>query len=332
MKLFNKFTETIFYKNYNELDKQIGILRKLNAKYPNNEKISLKLKLAELGLQGEKQIEFELKNANIGMYVLHDINLCFEDLKAQIDYIIITPAYTYFVECKNLIGNIIVNDRGEFIREISYNGKKYKEGIYSPLWQAQRHLEVYKKIWQNRHGLLFKHLYGNSFDIWNKALVVLANPKNIIDVRKAPKEVKNKIIRSDYLVSHIKKDIANCNKDYLSTQKDMEKIAYTIMSNYHREVHKNYEAEFMKLIDETENNGIDKEAIKNKLIKFRVEKAKKRNIPAYYIFTDNELEKLLEYLPKTKEELASLNILPKVKLDLHGEEIINIINYTKNIV
>ena len=73
-------------------------------------KFGQKLKLCELGLKGEKEIEFELKNANIGMYVLHDINMKYEDLTAQIDYIIITPASMYFIECKNLVGNITVNN------------------------------------------------------------------------------------------------------------------------------------------------------------------------------------------------------------------------------
>ena len=109
-------------------------------------KFGQKLKLCELGLKGEKEIEFELKNSNIGMYVLHDINMKYEDLIAQIDYIVITPASMYFIECKNLVGNIRVNSRGEFIREYIYNKRKVKEGIYSPIRQAERHIEIFKKI------------------------------------------------------------------------------------------------------------------------------------------------------------------------------------------
>ncbi len=115
MELFKKFNETIFYKNDSELEKQVTVLQKLNKEYPKNDIIANKLKICEIGLKGEKEIEFELKNANIGMYVLHDINLEYEELKAQIDYIVITPAYVYFIECKNLIGNITINNRGEFI-------------------------------------------------------------------------------------------------------------------------------------------------------------------------------------------------------------------------
>ena len=93
MALFNKFTETEFLKNSNELEKQLIILEKLHEQYPHNEKILNKLKTFKLGYKGEKEIEFELKNSNIGMYVLHDVNLVINGVKAQIDYIVITPAY-----------------------------------------------------------------------------------------------------------------------------------------------------------------------------------------------------------------------------------------------
>ena len=131
----NKFTDTIFYKKDSELEQQIKALKEVQKIYPNEISISKKLTLCELGLKGEQEIEFELKNANIGMYVLHDINIKYEDLKAQIDYIVITPAKVYFIECKNLTGNIIVNSKGEFIREWYFQGKKIREGIYSPLTQ-----------------------------------------------------------------------------------------------------------------------------------------------------------------------------------------------------
>lgn len=35
MKLFNKFNETIFLKQHNELEKQIEVLKKLDQQYPN---------------------------------------------------------------------------------------------------------------------------------------------------------------------------------------------------------------------------------------------------------------------------------------------------------
>ena len=50
------------------------------------------------------------------------------------------------------------------------------------------------------------------------------------------------------------------------------------------------------------------------------------NIPAYYVFTNEELDKLVELRPKTIEELKNANILTTIKIKTHGEEIIKVIN------
>lgn len=330
MELFKKFTETIFYKKDSQLEEQISALKELQQEYPNNSKLNYKLKLCELGLIGENEIEFELKNANIGMYILHDVNLKYKDLIAQIDYIIITPGYTYFVECKNLIGNISVNNRGEFIREYIYNHKKIVEGIYSPIRQAERHIEIFKKLLdENQTGIMY-NLLKNVRQSWFKPLVVLANSKNILKLQYAPKEIKSQIVRSDSLIDYIKKDINNLDKDYLSSQKYMNDLAFKIMQNYNQDIEKDYKEDFQKWLEKDKveplSSNANNEDIKNKLINYRKTKSQEKNIPPYYIFTNEELNLLLTHLPKTYQELEKSNILSNIKLKLHGQEIINIIN------
>lgn len=330
MELFKKFTETIFYKKDSQLEEQISALKELQQEYPNNSKLNYKLKLCELGLIGENEIEFELKNANIGMYILHDVNLKYKDLTAQIDYIIITPGYTYFVECKNLIGNISVNNRGEFIREYIYNHKKIVEGIYSPIRQAERHIEIFKKLLdENQIGIMY-NLLKKVRQSWFKPLVVLANSKNILKLQYAPKEIKSQIVRSDSLIDYIKKDINNLDKDYLSSQKYMNDLAFKIMQNYNQDIEKDYKEDFQKWLEKDKvdplSSNANNEDIKNKLINYRKTKSQEKNIPTYYIFTNEELNLLLTHLPKTYQELEKSNILSNIKLKLHGQEIINIIN------
>lgn len=233
MELFKIFNKTVFYKNDSELEKQLEALKIFQEKYPQDKVISKKMMLCELGIKGEKEIEFELKNSNIGMYVLRDINLEFENLKAQIDYIVITPAKVYFIECKNLIGNILVNSKGEFFREYYYKGKRIKEGIYSPLTQAERHVEVFKKIWWNNNknkGLLKKFQYSK-MDNWYVPLVVMANSKNVLNIRYAPNEIKRKVIKSDNLVRLLKNDIAKTEKECLWNKQDMKEAAFSMMNN-----------------------------------------------------------------------------------------------------
>ena len=254
-KLINKFSETVFYKTDSELELQIQTIKKILEQNPNDDGLQRKLKLCELGLYGEKEIEFELKNANIGMYVLHDVNIEYDDLKAQIDYIIITPAKTYFVECKNLVGNITIDNKGDFIREIQYGNKKIREGIYSPVTQAKRHVEVFKKIWKERNtSILDKTIRAKNLDNWYVPLVVLVNSKNIINDQYAPKEIKSMVIKSDRLVDYIKKDINNTDKDLLNSQKEMHDYAFSIMENYNKEINRDYEEELKKYFNGSSND------------------------------------------------------------------------------
>ena len=320
MGLFELFTETIFLKTDSDLQKKIEKLSELQTKYPSNKKIELDLMLCKLGLAGENEIEYELKNANLGMYVLHDITIKYEDLTAQIDYIVVTTGKIYLIECKNMVGNITVNERGDFIREINHQ----KEGIYSPLRQAERHVEILKKIWLSRKGIFHKVFQEGKFDYWYVPLVVIANQKSILNTRYAPLEIKQKVIKADQLINYIKKDISTIDKKLLGSKKNTYEVANWLLSldTPQKNDYSKYEVEVMP---QDSNVNTLKEEIRNRLIEFRTRKAKEKNIPAYYIFTNEELEKIVEKLPKTVEELKNLHILPEVKLKLHGEEIIEMI-------
>lgn len=324
MNLFKRFTETIFLKTDSDLQKKVDVLTRLQAQYPANEKIKWDLTLYKLGLQGEREIEFELKNANLGLYVLHDVTLKYEDLTAQIDYVVVTQGKIYLIECKNMVGKITVNERGDFIREVN----EQKEGIYSPIRQAERHVEVLKKTWLSKGRLLDKLFTTGRFDNWYVPLVVMANSKSVLNTRYAPKEYKNKIVRADGLVNYIKQDIATIDRDLLNSRKKMENIAQWILY-----LHTPLNEDYAKYTLAEEENALKPklENLRVKLLEFRSEKAQKRKIPVNYIFTDNELEKILEHLPQSIEELKKLNIMP-IKIKLHGEEIVLIVRNEMNLI
>ena len=148
MAVFNRLDKPVFLKEESEVKYYILKLKELYDKAEGDLKckIEKELKIATLGEVGEKNIAFELKNSNIPMYVLHDINLEIDGLTAQIDYIVVTRKATFIIECKNLVGNIEIDSQGNFIRTYKFNGKYIKEGIYSPITQNQRHLEEIKRI------------------------------------------------------------------------------------------------------------------------------------------------------------------------------------------
>ena len=66
--------------------------------------------------------------------------------------------------------------------------------------------------------------------------------------------------------------------------------------------------------------------LKDRLIELRKTRSNEMNIPAYYVYTNDELDKLIEIRPKSIEELKNANIISPVKIKTHGEKISEEIN------
>lgn len=170
------------------------------------EKIQREIAVTKAGIAGEANILFELKNSNMDLVILHDIYIETEEgQSAQIDFVVIAPKITYLIECKNLYGNIEINAKGDFIRNMQYGGKWHKEGIYSPITQNMRHMEILKECCAEKKNLIMGFGFRKYFDNFYKSLIVLANPKTVVNDRYAPKEIKNQVLRADQLVAVIKK-------------------------------------------------------------------------------------------------------------------------------
>lgn len=342
------FTDTIFYKENSDLQNKYDALKQLNEEYPNNEELLSELYIIKKGLDGENEIAYQLKKAHIGMYVLRDIKVKHEDLTAQIDYVIITPVYIYYVECKNLIGNITVTEKGDFIREFTVNGKKIKKGMYSPLRQVEAQREVIRKIWESKISTVGKIFAAKHFDYYRRVLVVAANHDTILNTNKAPKDMKYKILRADSLVKQIEYELEHRNSnDVFSTQKDMEASAksYLDIASKEETNYYNYYKEKFCLIssvnnseEKTQDVSNDKNSkkerpqtfssnddIRKKMIAFRKSRSTELKISAYYVFTNDELEKLLEVKPTTIKDLKNSNILPPIKIKTHGQQIIDVL-------
>ncbi len=232
-----RFKDTVFYKKNSDLQDKYDALTKLNKEYPNNEELMEELYIVKKGLEGENELSYELSKANIGMYVLRDIKLKYGDMTAQIDYVVLTPLYTYFIECKNLVGNITVNDKGDFIREFTINGKKIKKGMYSPLRQVEAQREVSRKIWESRASKLQKFFASSHFNEYRRVLVVAANHDTILDTKHAPKEIKYQILRSDGLVRQLQYDYDHRDKEMpLDNKKKLEESAEAFLSLNNNEI------------------------------------------------------------------------------------------------
>lgn len=314
--------ETIFLKETSDLQDKYDALEKLNSEYPNNEELLSELYIVKKGLYGENEIAYQLKKANIGMYVLRDIKLQYKDLTAQIDYVIITPVFTYYVECKNLVGNITVNEKGDFIREFTINGRKIKKGIYSPLRQVEAQREVVRMIWNEHINKLQKVFAEKNFEYYRRVLVVAANQDTILNTSKAPSDIKYKVLRADNLIRQIKYEINNRTRnDDFDSQKTMESLANTYLKLSVKDTVDYYEYYKNKFSLNKISNNTDN--LRDRLIELRKKRAYEMNIPPYYVFNNDELNQLIKIRPQSIEELVKSNILSSIKVKTHGIEIIN---------
>lgn len=232
MGLFDKLREPVVLKessdakvNFEQLDNILKI-----APESIRERIQEDKRLLYYGIKGEEALMFELKNSHMPMYILHDVCFVENELKTQIDYIVVTRKLVLIIECKNLYGNISIDSQGNFTRTIKYGNYYRKEGIYSPITQNQRHIDMIREKRRNSKGVLGKVFFDRFFDNNYKSIVVLANPKSILDMRFAPKEIKAQIVKVDGLISYIKK-LNNESSNESMTDKQMKEIADFFLLN-----------------------------------------------------------------------------------------------------
>ena len=300
--IFEQFRDTIFLKEDSELQKRVIELENILAKDPKNEQLQQELLIAKKGLKGENEIAYQLKNANIGMYVLRDINIEYEDLKAQIDFVVITPWCCYFIECKNLMGNITLDERGNFIREYTYNGHTTKKGMESPYRQVCAQREVYKKIWMKIQGKIKTFLFEKNFEETHRVLVVAANGENILDTKNAPKDIKYEVIKADALIRKLEYDRNHSDKSLWDNRKEMERWANHFLSlnvnNKNKDLIKNENT--TEESSNTEISDLKNIQIKNKsdfekivnTLEFRFAKTYSNYAPHEYVLEKEEGEKL----------------------------------------
>lgn len=108
------------------------------------------------------------------------------------------------------------------------------------------------------------------------------------------------------------------DKDLISSQKSMLEMGNSFLeANV---------TEYNSIANKYNKNEkiVNKEDLIEQLKNFRKEKSKEMGVPAYYVFNDEELDKIIDVMPKTVEELKP--ILTPIKIKVHGENIINIVN------
>lgn len=355
MGLFSKKIGPVFLKETSDAAIFIERMQVLQDKATGEvkQKIEKQLNLAKYGEVGENNIAFELSNSGMDMYILHDICLEINGLSAQIDYIVVTRQHIYVIECKNLIGNIEIDSTGAFIRTYELSGKRIKEGIYSPITQNQRHLQVLKEVRKAaKTNFISKMLFEKSFDALYLPIVVLANPKTYLNAKYARKDIKDKVLRADQLVAYIEKtDAKEAQKSKGISTEEMRELAEFFLSN-NKADRSDYAQKYEELLTEVEIDGSESDNIKKereeeekekpqqanfkdnvdrnemvrKLKAFRLEQSRKENVKPYYIFKDAQMNDLIDKMPKNKEELLQIQGFGSVKVEKYGDAILTILD------
>lgn len=320
MNLFKQMAPTLLIDGKNT-ENRISAIKSIENLNSEGEIIRKRdLKLLEIGLYGENQILFELLHSNIPMYIFHDVYYEFEDKTAQIDFIVVTEYKVFIIECKNVIGNVIINNDASFIREYS----NIKEGMYSPLTQNQRHIDLLVSLVISKQSIINKLLNNNSkVNSFFDSVVVFTNPKTIIKNKYAPKNIKDKVIRADNIISYIK-SVINRSKNKVI---DIESFA-RLFEFYNTSIENDFISKYDKYLTNNKETGnsLNIELLKNKLIEYRLNKSKEEGNKAYFIFNNEQLENIINELPRNLEQLLKINGFGKYKIEKYGNDIINIIN------
>jgi hypothetical protein len=336
-----KLKNPTFVKDFDQDNQQLQDLIQLSEKVKNGQKkdnILRDITFLKQGIAGEKNVYFELKNSFLPLLCLHDIRLEYEDYVAQYDFIIISPQFICVLETKKLSGNITINADGDFIRIIKdKTGREVRrEGIYSPISQNDRHIRILKEILKKK-DLLEAMPY--------RSLVVMADPKTIINKDKCPAPIKNSLYRHDQVVNYLQK----LEKELKAEKNLLEKYMWNV-ANFLKDNHVPLTPDYMGKYSLTEADFItgepqalqpkvqrsnlsvgspkrkDSETLVKELKEFRLATSRTENVKPYFIFDNKQMDDLIARNPRTKEELLDVNGFGPKKLEKYGDAILKILN------
>ena len=215
-----------------------------------------------------------------------------------------------------------------------------KEGMYSPIVQNEKHINVLKEILKQE--LKYKNKLKRV-----ESLIVTANPKTIINKTYAPKYISDKIIRHDQIIDKIQSYESDNKTNWVFIEDDMRKIS-EILLKYHKEAKIDYNKKYNLPIkgDKKYNtytsskyNDIKKEAYSKKnqvkiksdeelrrLLKtYRLQRSKQDNLQPYMIFNNSTMEELIKIRPKDLYELRNIRGFGETKCEKYGKDLINMI-------
>lgn len=342
MGFFTKMREPVFLRESSRLRERLKDLKALEPLLNEEGRIKLRqdMRYVEAGIVGEEHIAFELKNSHMPMYVIHDLYLRDGELTSQIDYLVITRKVCFVIECKNLYGDIEIDSQGAFIRTMEFGRQRKREGIYSPITQNKRHMAMLKKLRSEQPGRLWGRLFGRQdFEEQHRSVVVLANPRTVLDARYARPEVRSQVIRADQLVGYIQEEYENAQ---VQERSDKELLQW---ARSYLELSQEDDTDYLERYEKYRKTGEDQaderagaaagsaaagqDPGSDRLIKdlrvYRWKTSQAEGIKPYYVFNDSQMMDLIRKLPSSQEELMTVSGFGQTKAEKYGPAILEIL-------
>ncbi|GCD11649.1 HRDC domain-containing protein [Clostridium tagluense] len=329
-KIMKTIDTPIFIKDFNKESENIINLNKIlniNTDHEMKRKIDNEINLQKYVHDSLGKVYFELKNSPVPFYGLYNIKLEQGDNKSDIDFLMVTNQFCCIINCKSHQGNIEIDSQGSFSRWVKKGEKNIKEGMYSPV-EENRKSELILKTIINNQGLEKLPILS---------LTVFTNPKATLNFKDCAEEMKDKVIKVDLINAKVKSIVQQTTVAVYEEIKVREFAG--ILKGLDTSVSNDYSTKFKishssenilkvepKLVVPTlENIKSDEETLVKALKAYRTSIATSNRIPPYYIFNNEEMGKIIEIMPKNKQEFISIKGFGQVKYEKYGEDIINII-------
>ena len=356
-----------FYKKDINTKHQLEQLKEFSKTCSKDVKAQVEKDICALskGMVGEGDVAYELMTSYLQIIVLQDLHLEFDGRSTQIDFLVITTKFNLVIECKNLYGNIEIDSNGNFIRKTRYKGFYNIEGMYNPLTQNRKHLDMIRTIGAASKGnFLTKTIFEKGFDETYKSVVVLANPKTLLDIKNAKKEIKDQIIRCDHLIDYIK-NLLKESKSPESLEKWMYGTAEYLYgfhtpntTNYLKKYGVDTEASGDTIVNKVSEPALAKDENKASvdkpdqsvinpqqtapeaivhafnlegtpiyiaLKKYRYDTSKEEGVKPYFLFSNAQMLDVISKMPGTLEDLKKISGFGDVKCQKYGEAILEIV-------
>lgn len=329
-KLMKTINSPIFIKDFSKESENIISLNKLlnsTIDVETKRKIENELNLQKYVQDSLSKVYFELKNSPVPFYGLCNIRLEQGDANSDIDFLMVTNQFCCIINCKSHQGNIEIDSQGSFSRWVKKGEKSIKEGMYSPVEENRRTELVLKGI-MNNLGL-------EKLPI--RSLTVFTNPKATLNFKGSSEDFSDKVIKVDLLNTKLRAmtlEIAPAVYDEIKAKGVVEILKgldTSVKMDYSTKFKSNHSSEnILKVEPELggttfKSKKCDEEMLVNALKAYRTSIATSNKIPPYYIFNNEEMGKIVEVMPKNKQEFISIKGFGEVKFEKYGEDILNII-------